>query len=150
MQRLANFWRSSVDLHVCALGGPTNVETILHLSPSVLQHHWCNSLTCCSYSVMQFGHILHLRLVHQVWIGRRGLIAWPLRSPYLTPLDFFLWGYIKDLVYQTKVRDVAKLRDRITAACETVTPVMLQNTWREVEYRFDICRATKGAHVEIY
>jgi hypothetical protein len=55
------------------------------------------------------------------WIGRRGPIAWPPRSPDLTLLDFFLWGYIKDLVYQTKVQDVAELRRRITAACETVT-----------------------------
>jgi hypothetical protein len=80
------------------------------------------------------------------WIGRRGPIAWPPRSPDLTPLDFFLWGYIKDLVYQTKVQDVAELRRRITAACETVTPVMLQ----EVEYHLNIFWATKGAHMEIY
>jgi hypothetical protein len=32
----------------------------------------------------------------------------------------------------------------------TVTPMMLQNTWKEVEYRLDICRAAMGAHVEIY
>jgi hypothetical protein len=44
------------------------------------------------------------------WIGRRGPITWPPKSPDLTPLDFFLWGYIKDFVYQKKVQDVAKLR----------------------------------------
>jgi hypothetical protein len=27
---------------------------------------------------------------------------------------------------------------------------MLQGTWNEVEYRLDICRATKGTHTEIY
>jgi hypothetical protein len=27
---------------------------------------------------------------------------------------------------------------------------MLQATWDEVEYRLDICRATNGAHIEIY
>jgi hypothetical protein len=27
---------------------------------------------------------------------------------------------------------------------------MLQATWNGVEYRLDICRATKGAHTEIY
>jgi hypothetical protein len=27
---------------------------------------------------------------------------------------------------------------------------MLQATYNEVEYRLDICRATKGAHIEIY
>jgi hypothetical protein len=57
---------SSVDLHMCTLGGPTNAQMILHLSPSMLQHHWCNSLTSCSYSATQFIHILHLHLVYQV------------------------------------------------------------------------------------
>ncbi|KAE8745037.1 hypothetical protein FOCC_FOCC008349 [Frankliniella occidentalis] len=28
----------------------------------------------------------------QHWIGRAGPVAWPPRSPDLTPLDFFLWG----------------------------------------------------------
>jgi hypothetical protein len=64
--------------------------------------------------------------------------------------DFFLWGYIKDLVYQMKVKDVAKLCCQINAACETVTPMMLQNIWQEVEYHLNICWATKGAHMEIY
>ena len=26
------------------------------------------------------------------WIGRAGPVAWPARSPDLTPLDFFFWG----------------------------------------------------------
>ena len=26
------------------------------------------------------------------WIGRRGLVEWPPRSPDLSPLDYFLWG----------------------------------------------------------
>jgi hypothetical protein len=64
------------------------------------------------------------------WIDRSGPIAWPPRSPDLTPLDFFLWGYVKNIVYQVKIND-------------------LQATWNEVEYRLDICRA-KGAHIEIY
>jgi hypothetical protein len=83
-------------------------------------------------------------------IGAGGPIARPPRSPDLTTSDFFLWGYTKDVVYQTKVQDLDELRCRITAACETVTPVMLQNTWRETECRLDICRATRGKHVEVY
>jgi hypothetical protein len=85
------------------------------------------------------------------WIGKGGgPIAWPPRSPGLTSLYFFLRGYVKDLVYLTKVQDVEELRRRITAACETVRPVMLQNSWQEVECRIDICRATKGGRVDIY
>ncbi|KAJ4429330.1 hypothetical protein ANN_26334 [Periplaneta americana] len=37
------------------------------------------------------------------WIGRGGPVAWPAQSPDLTPLDFFLWGCMKEKVYQTEV-----------------------------------------------
>lgn len=84
------------------------------------------------------------------WIGRAGPIAWPPRSPDITPLDFFLWGHVKNLVYAEKVRDIDHLRQRITAAVASITPDMLTNTWREIEYRLDVCRATNGSHIEIY
>ena len=31
-----------------------------------------------------------------------------------------------------------------------LTEDMLENTWREIDYRLDVLRATKGAHVEVY
>jgi hypothetical protein len=37
----------------------------------------------------------------------------------------------------------------VVAAIETVTHQMLENTWREIEYRLDILRARKGAHVYV-
>jgi hypothetical protein len=73
----------------------------------------------------------------------------PHTSPDITPLDFFLWGYVKDIVYKTPVTSLDELKLRIVAAIETVTPRMLENTWRKIEYRLDILRATKGAHVEV-
>lgn len=36
------------------------------------------------------------------WIGRRGPFEWPPRSPDLTPMDYFLWGYLKGKVFKTK------------------------------------------------
>jgi hypothetical protein len=35
-------------------------------------------------------------------------------------------------------------------AVELITPHMLINTWQQLEYRLDICRATTGAHIEVY
>jgi hypothetical protein len=37
----------------------------------------------------------------------------------------------------------------VVAAIKTVRPQMLENTWREIEYRLDILRAKKGPHVEV-
>jgi len=33
---------------------------------------------------------------------------------------------------------------------ELKTAHMLINMWQELEYRLDICRATAGAHIEVY
>jgi hypothetical protein len=68
----------------------------------------------------------------------------------MKPLDFFFaWGFIKDVVYRRKVRDVADLRQRVIEAVELITRHMLINTWQELEYRLDICRAAAGAHTEV-
>ena len=65
-------------------------------------------------------------------------------------LDFFLWRYVKDKVFWTPVADITNLKARITDAFATVTEDMLENTWREIDCRLDVLRATKGAHVEVY
>ena len=84
------------------------------------------------------------------WIGRDGPTPWPPRSPDITHLDFFLWGYVEDQVFSLPVPDMHTLKVRIWHAVETVTEEMLENTWREIEYRLDVLRATNGAHIEVY
>ena len=66
------------------------------------------------------------------------------------PWDFFLWGYLKDIVYKTKVWDIDDLKQRIPNAMTTIDEAMLQRTWQEIEYRLDVLRATNGAHIEVY
>ncbi|GBN11669.1 hypothetical protein AVEN_66873-1, partial [Araneus ventricosus] len=39
---------------------------------------------------------------------------------------------------------------RIVTATQNVTPQILENTWREIEFRLDGSRATKGSHVQIH
>jgi len=57
----------------------------------------------------------------------------------------------KDLCTGEKFeRYLADLRQNIIEAVELITPHMLINTWQELEYPLDICRATTGAHIEVY
>ena len=65
-------------------------------------------------------------------------------------LIFFLWGYIKNIVYAEKIRNIQHLQERITSAIKTVTRDMIQKTWQEIEFRLDVSRATNGTHIEIY
>jgi hypothetical protein len=91
-------------------------------------------------------HFLN-RCLPGCWIGRDGPTAWPPRSPDLTHLDF-LWGYAKDVAHINPVTDLQDLHNRITNAIWTITPDMLKNTWIEFDYRLDIFRTMKGAHVK--
>ena len=84
------------------------------------------------------------------WIGRGGPIPWPPRCPDLSPLDYFLWGYIKIIVYAENIRNTQHLQDRITSAIETVTRDMIQKMWQKTEFRLDVPKATNGVHIELY
>ena len=45
-------------------------------------------------------------------IGRFGPEVWPARSPDLTPLDYILWGHMKDTVYWQTSQAEEKLMKR--------------------------------------
>ena len=69
--------------------------------------------------------------------------------PDATRYDFFLWGYVKDQVYVPLLPpSIPELKVRIRTAIETITADTLQTVWNELNYRVDVCRITKGAHIE--
>jgi hypothetical protein len=90
----------------------------------------------------------------QRWIRRAGgegncLAKCPPMSPDMTPWDFFLWGYLKDRVYVPPLpQNLEERKRRIREATTTVTEGMLQRVWQEFDYRVDICRVTRGSHIE--
>jgi hypothetical protein len=54
------------------------------------------------------------------WIGHGGPFFWPARSPELNSLDFFIWGHLRCLVYETPVEQEDDLLPRIQAACDNI------------------------------
>ena len=54
------------------------------------------------------------------WIGKGGPTAWPARSPDLTCLDFFLWGYMKSMVYETDIDSEEDLVARIVSTAAEI------------------------------
>ena len=59
-------------------------------------------------------------------------------------------GYIKNIVYAEKIRNIQHLQEMITSAIETVTGDMIQKKWQKIEFRLDVSRGTNGAHIEMY
>jgi len=53
-------------------------------------------------------------------MGQRGAVQFPPRSPDLTPLDFYLWGTLKDVVYLRKLATLAVLWEEIETACAAI------------------------------
>ncbi|GFX17324.1 uncharacterized protein TNCV_3553291 [Trichonephila clavipes] len=59
-------------------------------------------------------------------ISRFGPVNWPPRSCDLTPLDYFLSGYVKSLVYADKPQTLDHLEDNIRRVIADIQPQMLE------------------------
>ena len=59
------------------------------------------------------------------WMGRGGPIPWPAQSPDLSPLNFWLWGYLKNKVYANVVTTLDKLKQAITDEMQAILASMV-------------------------
>ena len=82
------------------------------------------------------------------WIGRGGPTNWPPRLPDLTLLEFFLWGYVKDRVFRTRVTSITNLKRRITTAIRTIDTDILENVWNNLNERLNTIIRQNGSHIE--
>ena len=82
------------------------------------------------------------------WMGRRGSHEWPVRSPDLTPCDFFLWGWLKEQVYSTKPKNLEELEGRIREVMSSIPQEFLVKSVDAVHGRLEKLVANDGAHIE--
>lgn len=82
------------------------------------------------------------------WIGRGGAMHWPARSPDLNICDYFLWGHIKQLVYQGNVQDRELTRRLIINAFQSIPSNMLINATNELRRRINLCLRENGGQFE--
>ncbi|GFV88956.1 putative LOC100569746 [Trichonephila clavipes] len=80
-------------------------------------------------------------------ISRVGPVNWPPRSCDLTPLDYFLWGYVKSLVYADKPQTLDHLEDNICRVIADIRPQMLEKVIENWTSRLDYIRASRGSHM---
>ena len=82
------------------------------------------------------------------WMGRGGPIIWPARSPDLNVIDYFLWGYIKNLVDHRRDGTEEEVKAAIIAAFNTITPEMAYRASRNIIRRAELCLQKRGRHFE--
>ncbi|GFW54355.1 mariner Mos1 transposase [Trichonephila clavipes] len=80
-------------------------------------------------------------------ISRFGPVNWPPRSCDLTPLDYFLWGNVKSLVYADKAQALDHLEDNIRRVIANIRPQMLEKVIENWTSRLDYIRASRGSHM---
>jgi hypothetical protein len=71
-----------------------------HIAHQVWQHHTTN--------------------YNNYWTGQGQPMAWPPKSPDLIPMDFFIWGHIKNLIYMSRVDCEEALIAHIVEAARTI------------------------------
>ncbi|GFX15361.1 dynein intermediate chain 1, axonemal [Trichonephila clavipes] len=76
-------------------------------------------------------------------ISRFGPVNWPPRSCDLTPLDYFLWGYVKSLVYADKPQTLDHLEDDIRRVIADIRPQMLEKVIENWTSRLDYIRGSR-------
>ena len=80
-------------------------------------------------------------------ISRNGPVEWPPRSCDLTPLDFFLWGHIKSLVYANKPVTLGDLKDNLQREIANVPVEMCARVVENWVQRIDGCKRARGGHM---
>ena len=75
-------------------------------------------------------------------------MQWPPYSPDLSPLDFFLWGYVKDQVYKSPPKNLTELRHEIEIIIKNIEPNFLHRAVQSFEKRLRYLISVEGSHVE--
>lgn len=105
----------------------------------------------------QDGHPAHTSLIArnilnrkfpERWIGLHGPREWPPRSPDLTPMDFFAWGYLKNKIYDTLPENPEELKNKIRNACAEINPLMLRRVRENFMRRIATCLEEDGGNIE--
>lgn len=73
---------------------------------------------------------------------------WPPRSPDLTPLDFYLFGYLKNRIYRNRLHNLQELEAAIVHEINNITQNDLHNVFENLKRRVNICLQQNGHHFQ--
>lgn len=160
-----NVWAGILGDHVVGpffINGNLNSETYFNLLvneilpaiqnlPNInLQDVWFQQDGCPAHNAVRVRQVLEQHFQGRI-ISTTGDIKWPPRSPDLSVNDFFLWGYIKEVIYKYQVsraNTLDELRIKILGAIETISPEMFSNIREEFYDRIGYCSMKAGGIFE--
>lgn len=81
-------------------------------------------------------------------ISRHFDFHWPARSPDMTPLDFWFWGYVKQEVYKVHLPDIESLKQRISEVTANIDRNMLARVIDSIPTRYDQLVKQNGSQIK--
>ncbi|KZC04452.1 hypothetical protein WN55_04258, partial [Dufourea novaeangliae] len=102
---------------------------------------------CPSY----YAHVVRQVLFKQFpnrWIGCGGEFLWPPRSPDLTPLEYFLWDALKDMVHREPTITPENMKERIREAFSMLATETIQSAASSLINKLHQCSNVNGYHFE--
>ena len=97
---------------------------------------WLQQDDCPAHNALIVRNVLN-RMFPDRWIRSDGRICWLARSPDLTPLNFFLWEYLKSRVYCDIPATPKNMQERIQRACTDINqndPEIIENVKQSFIY----------------
>ncbi|GBO39648.1 hypothetical protein AVEN_204140-1 [Araneus ventricosus] len=92
--------------------------------------------------------LLNLHFGNDRIISRHFPTAWPPRSPDLNPCNFWLWGYLKDVVYGGQIANLAELKNRITQHIHNITNETFRSVVEHAVLSFQLIGENGRQHIE--
>ncbi|KYQ50666.1 hypothetical protein ALC60_06473 [Trachymyrmex zeteki] len=80
-------------------------------------------------------------------ISRNADVNWPPRSCDLTPLDYFLWGAVKDKCYANHPETIDALKHEIEVAIHEIQAHTIEKVLQNWVHRMGYCKASRGSHL---
>lgn len=86
------------------------------------------------------------------WIGTHGPTRWPPRSPDLSVLDYFLWGYLEGKIYSRRYETIEALREATENAFRELRArsFIFENALRRLQTLCQLCIRHNGYQFEQY
>ena len=80
-------------------------------------------------------------------ISLRGDLNWSAHSPDLAPYDYFLWSYLKSLVYNDRPQTLEDLQNAIRTEIANIPLTMLERVDQSFRNRLNGCIDNGGGHL---
>jgi len=128
-----------------------------HLCGKVLPTKKKDSVTADSLGLLKMERYTkeqRVFIVEQYFKNNEGLAATVhnFRTKYgrnsdLTPLDFFLWGFLKSKVYANKPTTTHALKEEIERCINEIQPHLCKTVMENFDKRVRMCQQSRGGHL---